>query len=37
MRSGEMIQYPDFPADFERSDTSAMMFDMKTPRALPFR
>jgi hypothetical protein len=33
MHSGQMIQYSDLPADFETSDTSAMMFDMKKPRA----
>jgi hypothetical protein len=33
MHSGQMIQYSDLPADFETSDTSAMMFHMKKPRA----
>jgi EmrB/QacA subfamily drug resistance transporter len=29
MQSGQMIQCPDLPADFERSDTSAIMFEME--------
>jgi len=31
-----MIQCPDLPADFERPDTSAMMFEMEKPRAVSF-
>jgi hypothetical protein len=31
-----MIQYTDIAADFERSDSSAKMFDMEKPRAFPF-
>jgi hypothetical protein len=32
-----MIQLPDLPADFDRSDTSAMMFEMEKPRAVSFK
>jgi hypothetical protein len=37
MQSRQMIQYTDIAADFERSDTSANMFEMDQPRAGPFR
>ena len=37
MQSGQMIQCPTTPADFERSDRSAMMFEMEKPRAVSFK
>jgi hypothetical protein len=37
MQSRPMIQYSDPPADFERSDTSANMFEVEKPRAVSFR
>jgi hypothetical protein len=37
VQSGQMIQCPDLPADFERWDKSVNMFEVEKRRAVSFR